>query len=201
MIIKDEISVGEKLPSEKQLSEEFEVNRLTVRMAINKLNTLGILETKTGKGTYVKQINLYNYINQILPFVISTQNTEHILDLEREVLSLDFSDALNENDIEKILEFYKCTEREVEILSRIYDIDKRFDDAIVNNIANYYWEIKKIVVSRLNIKFIKSIYLSLEEYLIEYDTEYIKSMSKNNIDDLLKRLDFIIEKINKVKGK
>lgn len=71
---------NEKLPSEKELSEEFQVNRLTVRIAINKLNALGLLETRTGEGTFVRKLNIYNYINQIIPFILSNHEISNILD-------------------------------------------------------------------------------------------------------------------------
>ena len=43
--------VGTKLPAEAQLADRFGVNRLTVRIALQKFNALGILETRDGEGT------------------------------------------------------------------------------------------------------------------------------------------------------
>lgn len=44
---------GDKLPSEAELSQEFEVNRLTVRRALDELNQRGLIETVRGKGSFV----------------------------------------------------------------------------------------------------------------------------------------------------
>lgn len=44
---------GSKLPSERNLQEEFKVGRLTLREALNRLNAMGIIETAHGKGTFV----------------------------------------------------------------------------------------------------------------------------------------------------
>ncbi|PRC62302.1 GntR family transcriptional regulator, partial [Mycobacterium sp. ITM-2017-0098] len=44
---------GDKLPSEAELSQEFEVNRLTVRRALDELNQRGLIETVHGKGSFV----------------------------------------------------------------------------------------------------------------------------------------------------
>lgn len=44
---------GDRLPSETELSEEFDVNRLTVRRALNELNQRGLIETVHGKGSFV----------------------------------------------------------------------------------------------------------------------------------------------------
>lgn len=47
-------TVGEKIPSETELCHRFTVNRYTVRQAIDKVKSLGWLETQQGKGSYVK---------------------------------------------------------------------------------------------------------------------------------------------------
>lgn len=44
---------GDKLPSEAELSQEFDVNRLTIRRALDELNQRGLIETVRGKGSFV----------------------------------------------------------------------------------------------------------------------------------------------------
>ena len=46
-------NVGDRLPSERELSEVFGVSRMTLRQAIQTLADEGILERKVGSGTYV----------------------------------------------------------------------------------------------------------------------------------------------------
>ena len=45
---------GDKIPTEMQLSEMYNVSRVTVRQALSKLVDKQILVKKTGKGTFVK---------------------------------------------------------------------------------------------------------------------------------------------------
>ncbi|WP_413380268.1 GntR family transcriptional regulator [Alkalihalobacillus sp. 1P02AB] len=57
-VIKDRIlhgvyPIGENIPSEIQLEEEFDVSKITVRNAIKELVQEGYLEKKSGKGTKV----------------------------------------------------------------------------------------------------------------------------------------------------
>ena len=47
------LSPGDKLPSESRLAEEFGVNRLTVRRAIEELARAGAVESRQGSGTFV----------------------------------------------------------------------------------------------------------------------------------------------------
>ncbi|WP_296127315.1 GntR family transcriptional regulator [uncultured Anaerococcus sp.] len=55
---------GEKLPSERQLCDDYNVSRTTVRKAIGSLVNAGILYQVQGKGTFVRESdkeNLSNY--------------------------------------------------------------------------------------------------------------------------------------------
>ncbi|MFC2366000.1 MAG: GntR family transcriptional regulator, partial [Streptococcus mutans] len=45
--------IGDRLPSERDLAERFEVSRMTLRQAITLLVEEGILERRVGSGTYI----------------------------------------------------------------------------------------------------------------------------------------------------
>jgi len=47
--------VGDRLPDERQLAEELQVSRTTVRQALDQLSKSGIVERLQGSGTYVRQ--------------------------------------------------------------------------------------------------------------------------------------------------
>lgn len=49
-----EFALGEKLPSEAELSAQFGVGRSTLREAVRVLAHLGVLEVRQGDGTYVR---------------------------------------------------------------------------------------------------------------------------------------------------
>ncbi len=48
------LSPGEKLPTERIMSKLFKVNRSTIRSAMNKLESMELIEIKHGDGVYVK---------------------------------------------------------------------------------------------------------------------------------------------------
>ncbi|KQL52598.1 GntR family transcriptional regulator [Heyndrickxia shackletonii] len=52
-IKKGEWSVGDAIPSERILSEQFEVSRMTIRQAVQGLVDEGVLTRKRGSGTFV----------------------------------------------------------------------------------------------------------------------------------------------------
>lgn len=53
-IMSGTIAPGEKLPTERELAENFDVNRGTVREALRKLENLDLVETRHGDGLYVQ---------------------------------------------------------------------------------------------------------------------------------------------------
>lgn len=52
-MIRTELSVGDQLPGERRLVEQFGVSRITVRHAIAQLVSEGLLVRKHGRGTFV----------------------------------------------------------------------------------------------------------------------------------------------------
>lgn len=64
-IFSGHVGPGEKLPSERQLSETFGVGRSVVREGIKSLGLLGLVEFRHGGGTYLRGSN-----SDLLPRVI-----------------------------------------------------------------------------------------------------------------------------------
>jgi len=51
---------GEKIPSESKLCEILGVSRISVRTAISRLSSWGVLESRQGNGTFVCQLSSFN---------------------------------------------------------------------------------------------------------------------------------------------
>lgn len=68
-IISGEWKPGDKLPSEAEIAAMYGVNRLSVRMALQKLITLGIVETRVGEGSFVKDFSFYPVLSQMADFI------------------------------------------------------------------------------------------------------------------------------------
>lgn len=66
--IKDDIQNGKftaqkKLPTEEELSEAYNVSRITIRRAVSELVKQGLVEKKQGKGTFVCSPKLHKAFN------------------------------------------------------------------------------------------------------------------------------------------
>ncbi len=53
-IVSGKFAVGDKLPTERDIAMELNVNRATVREALKKMEVLGLVEIRHGNGIYVK---------------------------------------------------------------------------------------------------------------------------------------------------
>lgn len=65
-ILDKPVKIGERIPTEGELTELFEVGRSTVREAVKGLVTRGVLEVRRGDGTYV--ISTIYMENDVLRF-------------------------------------------------------------------------------------------------------------------------------------
>ena len=82
-----------KLPSENALALALGVSRVSIREALQMLASLGLLETKHGGGTYVREYSGEILFNPLLPMlVLDTPDILHVLEyrkiLEKGIASL-----------------------------------------------------------------------------------------------------------------
>ncbi len=57
-IISGDLKIGDRLESERTMSEKYGINRMTVRKALKYLENEGVLESRRGSGTYVSKMPL-----------------------------------------------------------------------------------------------------------------------------------------------
>lgn len=81
-LMKGAWKVGEKMPSENELCSLFGVSRVTVRAAIQQLEILGLVETKHGGGTFVKDFTSIEAVDAFHPLVQLQRNQDLITVLE-----------------------------------------------------------------------------------------------------------------------
>ena len=70
-LIKHEgIQPGEKLPSERVLSERLNVGRSSVREALRSLELLGLIETRHGGGTFLSTVHSNQLVEILASFIL-----------------------------------------------------------------------------------------------------------------------------------
>jgi GntR family transcriptional regulator, transcriptional repressor for pyruvate dehydrogenase complex len=60
LILENKYDQGEKLPSESELGRLLSVSRASIREAFRALELMGLIEVKSGSGTYVKNTDIFN---------------------------------------------------------------------------------------------------------------------------------------------
>ena len=78
LIIDETWKAGEKIPTETQLAEQFAVNRLTVRVALQRLQAIGLLDIRVGNGTFVKAFDMCSNIAGLSDFYTNTTALQDI---------------------------------------------------------------------------------------------------------------------------
>jgi len=91
----EELIPGTKLPSERELSSELDVNRATVRKAMRGLITEGLCTKKVGKGIYIDDekitMNLHNtsgttsFINKLGLKIETNLISKKIIDIDKKI--------------------------------------------------------------------------------------------------------------------
>jgi len=99
---------GDKLPSEKNLIQTFKVSRASIREALSALESMGILEVRSGEGTYISEIRINSVHNAIISnLLIGQSNIKELLEI-RKILELHAVEhAVLVSDEEKLAEIEK----------------------------------------------------------------------------------------------
>lgn len=137
-IMRGELRKGEKLPTERQLAEEMNVSRTSIREALKALEAMGIAYSIQGSGTYITD-QPENSINKALCalFALSDGTLDNILQLrillETEACK-DIIRYADNHEIEKLVALanYDYTTPAPEQAVR----DERFHSAIVTMAHN-----------------------------------------------------------------
>jgi DNA-binding FadR family transcriptional regulator len=75
---------GSKIPSEHELSRTMGVSRVSIREGIQHLVSLGILETRHGEGTFVRELSGEIYFNSLIPLIaLDETDIFHVLEYRR----------------------------------------------------------------------------------------------------------------------
>ncbi|ULT56554.1 GntR family transcriptional regulator [Neobacillus drentensis] len=107
-ILNDTYQQGEKIPTEPELSEQYNVSRITVRKAVEELVKEGYLVKQQGKGTFVSLPKIDRKIEHVMGFTAACQAngfTSHSEVTKTEVMKgdADLRKALQLEKDEKVL--------------------------------------------------------------------------------------------------
>lgn len=65
---------GDKLPAEAELTQRFDVSRVTLRESFKKLSMMGIVSIRQGLGTFVEEVTPGKFMKPLFPFLAFKKN-------------------------------------------------------------------------------------------------------------------------------
>lgn len=140
IIVEGSLKPGDKLPSVRSLSESFQVGQSTVREAYSSLKAIGLIETRQGEGTFIRNFNpamLHQSISEFL--LINKEDIIDLLDvrkmLERGTVALAAKRRTDE-DLRKIESVLKQMESDLDSDSFGEEADWSFHFAIAEASQN-----------------------------------------------------------------
>ena len=103
IVRKNNLSIGDSLPAELELTEGLGVSRSVVREALSRLRMLGLLESRKKRGMVIAEPDVFGGCSQILDAAFLNEKTQRDLYEMRLTLELGLADLLflrkTENDL------------------------------------------------------------------------------------------------------
>jgi len=88
LVAEGQLKPGDRLPSERELVERFQVSRASIREAISALEMMGLIEVRSGEGTYIRHVNLESVVAPLAWMLFIEKDTDRELYEARKVLEV-----------------------------------------------------------------------------------------------------------------
>ncbi len=185
---------GDSIPSERSLSKEYDVSRMTIRQAINNLVSEGILVREKGKGTFVNQEKIEIPLVKLSGF--SEDMKMRGLTPSTEIMGLSVVEITKsesrETGIEEGTKCYRvCRLRLADGIPMAYEIltlpKKIFENLDINHISNSFYQ---YVEKDLKLK-IEGAKQTLEPSIANEEESEVLQIKKASPILLLKRMSYL----------
>ncbi len=89
MIHRDGLKPGDKIPSERELSERLDVGRSSVREALRALELLGLIETRRGEGTFLRDFRGHRLVQLLSTFILQDEKAKKDVFETKNIIEID----------------------------------------------------------------------------------------------------------------
>lgn len=156
-----EFKNGDKLPSERELSEQMGVSRTSIREALRVLETMGVVESRQGEGNFIcSNVNKSLIEPLSLIFKLNNGNWEDVIEL-RQALELETvkfaSKRVTKEEADELKFIINKMEEEINNQNRneiLVNLDQKFHNKIASISKNYLIECLFLTSSNLFEEFI-----------------------------------------------
>lgn len=119
-IVRDKMRPGDRLPSEKQLTEKYQVGKASVREALKSLEVQGLIRTTTGPtgGSFIAEVTETRILNHLQSFFFFKDVTAtHAYEVRRSVeptLARHIAEIADENLLRKLADNVQASQGAIE---------------------------------------------------------------------------------------
>jgi len=203
-IISGELKPGDKLPTEPELAESFQIGRNSIREGIRILIAYGVLEIRHPKGTFVCKDFSAKMINPMLYNIILHQEDsyEDLIGLrkmvENGIIQMLLKKGLTEDNLrlleKKADELIRILKTNPEDTNAVLEADICFHDAIAQMVGNsLILMINNMIVELTRTSRKQTIHNVVSsgdaQYLIDTHVNLVKALKSNDLVELDKALD------------
>lgn len=123
LIVQQNIKPGDKLPSERVLTERLQVGRSSVREALRSLELLGLIETKHGGGTFLADSQQHKLVDVVGSFILQSDQSLRELHIIRQLHEKEAIRAICSNEQLHIKTIWESFFNRVELGKKIERVE------------------------------------------------------------------------------
>ncbi|MDR3543788.1 MAG: FadR/GntR family transcriptional regulator [Desulfosporosinus sp.] len=140
LVAEGQLKPGDRLPSERELVERFQVSRASIREAISALEVMGLIEVRSGEGTYIRQVNIDSVVAPLAWMLFIEKDTDLELYEARKILEVQAAglaaERAEEDEISEMFEALEVMRMDLQIQRLGEDADHHFHYAIARATHN-----------------------------------------------------------------
>ncbi|MBY6035206.1 GntR family transcriptional regulator [Fictibacillus nanhaiensis] len=151
IIVEDGLQAGDKLPSERELSDRLHAGRSSVREALRSLELLGLIETRRGEGTFIREATGHRLVEVLASFILNDVKAREDL---RETRHIVIKDCVG-------LAIMRCTSSE---LSNLHELIKEIKRSSNEQLQVLCKQFEKNVIQTCGNHLLYRLYVELTGY-------------------------------------
>ena len=140
LVADGQLKPGDRLPSERELVERFQVSRASIREAISALEMMGLIEVRSGEGTYIRQVNIDSVVAPLAWMLFIEKDTDLELYEVRKILEVQASaiaaERVQDDEIQDMYDALEVMRLDLEIDRLGEEADHHFHFAIARATHN-----------------------------------------------------------------
>ncbi len=174
MIYQGKLKKGDKLPSERNLTEEMKVSRASIREAFSALEMIGLIESRHGEGTFIRENTDDNFLKPLsLLFMLEENVEKELIEIRKmiEISSARFA-------------AWRASQEDLEELNKwVTMLEENPGDVEISRKADrgFHYALAKATKNDLVYKILNSISEVIDIYIANAMKRIVKDENKNRV--------------------